>query len=105
MGLAGYYRRFVDGFSKIVTPMTALTQKGQKFIWTEACENSFQELKKRLTTALVLTIPQGITGSAIYCDASKLGLGAILIQHSKVIAYASYQLKAYEKRYPTHELS
>ena len=90
LGLAGYYRRFVEGFSKIATPMTALTRKGQKFMWTEACENSFQELKKRLTTAPVLTIPQGTTGFAIYCDASKLGLGAILIQHSKVIAYASW---------------
>ena len=105
MSLAGYYRRFVDGFSKIVTPMTALTQKGQKFMWTEACENSFQELKKRLNTASVLTIPQGTTGFAIYCDASKLGLGAILIQHSMMIAYASRQLKDYEKRYPTHDWS
>ena len=69
--------------------MTALTQKGQKFMWTEACENSFQELKKRLTTALVLTIPQGTIGFAIYYDVSKLGLGAVLIQHGKVITYAS----------------
>ena len=105
MSLAGYYRRFVDGFSKIVTPMTSLTLKVQKFTGTEACENSFQELKKRLNTASVLTIPQGTTGFAIYCDASKLGLGAILIQHSKMIAYASRQLKDYEKRYPAHDWS
>ena len=85
--------------------MTALSRKGQKLIWTEACENSFQELKRRLTTAPLLTIPQGTTGFAIYCDASKLELGAVLIQHSKVIAYASRQLKDYEKMYPTHDWS
>ena len=90
MGLAEYYRRFVEGFSKIATPMTTLTRKGQKFTSTKACDNSFQELKRRLTTAQVLTIPQGATGFSIYCDASKFGLGAVLIQHSKVIAYASW---------------
>ena len=104
MGLAGYYRRFIEGFSKIATPMTALTRKGQKFMWIEACENSFQELNKRLTTALVLTIPQGITGFAIYSDASKLELRAVLMPYGKVIAYASRQLKDYEKKYPTHDL-
>ena len=67
--------------SNIATLMTTLTQKGQKFTWTEACENIFKELKERLTTALVLIIPQGTTGFAIYYDASKLGLGAVLIQH------------------------
>ena len=84
--------------------MTTLTRKGQKFTSTEACESSFQQLKKRLTTAPVLTIPQGTAGFAIYCDASKLGLGAVLMQHGKVITYASHQLKDYEKRYPTHDL-
>ena len=54
LGLAGYYRRFVEGFSKIALPLTALTRKGQKYIWSEACEKSFQELKKRITTAPVL---------------------------------------------------
>ena len=105
LGLVGYYRRFVEGFSKIATPMTALSRKGQKLIWTEACENSFQELKRRLTTAPVLTIPQGTTSFAIYCDASKLGLGAVFIQHIKVLDYASRQLKDYKKRYPIHNWS
>ena len=68
--LVEYYRKFVEGISKIATPMTTLTRKRQKFTWTEACEKSFQELKRRLTTAPVLTIPQGTTGFAIYCDAS-----------------------------------
>ena len=84
--------------------MTALTRKGQKFMWTEACENSFLELKKRLTTAPVLRIPQGIIGFAIYCDTSKLGPGVVLMQDGKVIAYTSRQLKDYEKRNPTHDL-
>jgi len=57
LGLAGYYRRFIEGFSKIAMPLTQLTKKGQKFEWTENCENSFQELKKRLTTSPVLALP------------------------------------------------
>ena len=104
LGLAGYYRRFVEGFSKIAIPLTLLTRKGHKFTWTEACEKSFQELKTRLTTAPVLTIPHGNNGFAIYCDASKHGLGAVLMQNGKVVAYASRQLKDYETRYPTHDL-
>ena len=104
LGLAGYYRRFVEGFSRLAGPLTALTRKGQKYVWTERCEESFQELKRRLTTAPVLTLPQGTEGFAIYCDASKSGLGAVLMQHGKVVAYASRQLKDYETRYPTHDL-
>ena len=89
LGLVGYYRKFVEGFSKLAMPLTQLTRKGHKFIWSETCEKSFQELKTRLTTAPVLTIPQGEDGFSIYCDASKQGLGAVLMQHGKVIAYAS----------------
>ena len=73
LGLAGYYRRFVEGFSKIALPMTLLTRKGHKFTWSDSCEGSFQELKKRLTMAPVLTIPKGIEGLALYCDTSKQG--------------------------------
>ncbi|XP_062103844.1 uncharacterized mitochondrial protein AtMg00860-like [Humulus lupulus] len=98
--LAGYYRRFVEGFSKIATPMTALTRKNVKFVWNEQCKTSFKELKTRLTTAPVLTIPSGIEGYVIYSDASRQGLGAVLKQHGKVIAYASKQLKSYEKKLP-----
>ena len=104
LGLAGYYRRFVEGFAKLAAPLTALTRKEHKFVWTEKCESSFQKLKTRLTTAPVLTIPQGSEGFAIFCDASKQGLGAVLMQHGKVIAYASRQLKDYETRYPTHDM-
>ncbi|KAL5549869.1 hypothetical protein UlMin_000045 [Ulmus minor] len=104
LGMAGYYRRFVEGFSRIAGPLTMLTRKNVRFTWTEDCEKSFQELKKRLTTAPVLAIPSGNDGFVIYSDASKMGLGAVLMQHGRVIAYASRQLKDYEKNYPTHDL-
>jgi len=104
LGLAGYYRRFVEGFSSISSPLTKLTQKTVKFQWSEACEKSFQELKKRLTTAPVLTLPEGTQGFVVYCDASRVGLGCVLMQNGKVIAYASRQLKVHEKNYPTHDL-
>ena len=89
LGLAGYYRRFIEGFSKIAVPLTQLTRKGVKFEWSGKCESSFQELKKRLVTAPVLTIPDESEGFVIYSDASKQGLGCVLMQHNKVVAYAS----------------
>ncbi|XP_022866215.1 uncharacterized protein LOC111386019, partial [Olea europaea var. sylvestris] len=96
LGLAGYYRRFIEGFSKIASPMTQLTRKGTEFVWSKKCEQSFQELKDKLISAPVLTIPDDSEGFVIYSDASKLGLGYILMQHGEVIAYASRQLKQYE---------
>ena len=104
LGLAGYYRRFVEGFSHLAMPLTRLTQKGAKFEWTGKCEESFQELKKRLVSAPILTIPSGSGGFTIYSDASRKGLGCVLMQHGKVVAYASRQLKPYEQNYPTHDL-
>ncbi|KAH0671258.1 hypothetical protein KY285_025475 [Solanum tuberosum] len=104
LGLAGYYRRFVEGFSSIASPLTKLTQKKVKFQWSDDCEKSFAELKTRLTTALVLTLPEGSDGYVIYCDASRVSLGFVLMQRGKVIAYASRQLKVHEKNYPTHDL-
>ncbi|WMV40873.1 hypothetical protein MTR67_034258 [Solanum verrucosum] len=104
LGLDGYYRRFVEGFSSISSPLTKLTQKTFKFQWSEACEKSFQELKKRLTTTPVLTLPEGTQGFVVYCDASRVGLGCVLMQNGKVISYASRQLKFHEKNYPTHDL-
>ena len=79
LGLAGYYRRFVEGFSSIDSPLTALTQKKVKFEWSEACEKSFQELKDRLTYAPVLTLPEGTEGFVVYCDASRVGLHCVLM--------------------------
>ncbi|WMV42529.1 hypothetical protein MTR67_035914 [Solanum verrucosum] len=104
LGLAGYYRRFVEGFSSIASPLTKLTQKKVKFQWSDDCEKSFAELKIRLTTTPVLTLPEGSDGYVIYCDASRVGLGCVLMQRGKVIAYASRQLKVHEKNYPTHDL-
>ncbi|KAL9258971.1 Retrovirus-related Pol polyprotein from transposon 17.6-like protein, partial [Drosera capensis] len=104
LGLAGYYRRFVEGFSKIAIPLSKLTRKSTKFDWTEKCENAFQELKDRLTSAPILALPSGEEGFCIYSDASKQGLGYVLMQHDKVITYASRQLKPYEINYPTHDL-
>ncbi|XP_073152945.1 uncharacterized protein [Henckelia pumila] len=93
LGLAGYYRRFIQDFSKIALPLTSLTRKGVKFVWSEQCEKSFTELKERLISAPVLAIPEGTGHFVVYTDASKSGLGAVLMQDDKVIAYASRQLK------------
>ena len=104
LGLAGYYRLFLKDFSKIATPLTQLTKKNHKFEWSDACERSFQELKQRLVSAPVLTIPDGSGNYVIYSDASKKGLGCVLMQNGRVISYASRQLKEYERNYPTHDL-
>jgi len=104
MGLAGYYRRFIEGFSKIVAPLTLLTQKDQPFTWTDKCEESFQELNRRLTSASILVIPEVGKPFEVYCDASHLELGCVLMQEKKAVAYASRQLKVHERNYPTHDL-
>ena len=104
LGLAGYYRRFIEGFSKIAMPLTQLTKKGQAFMWTEKCENSFQELKKRLTISPVLALPDPTGHFVIFCDASKMGLGCVLMQDRKVVAYSSRQLRKHDKNYLTHDL-
>ncbi|XP_071676908.1 uncharacterized protein [Lolium perenne] len=104
LGLAGYYRKFVEGFSSIARPLTQLLKKDKKFEWTDKCEASFQELKKRLVTAPVLTMPDITKDFDVYCDASKLGLGSVLMQEGKVIAYLSRQLRPHEMNYPTHDL-
>lgn len=100
----GYQRKFIEGFSKISGPMTQLLRKDVKFMWIEACEKNFQELKQRLTTAPILTEPDSEKDYVVYCDASKLGLGCVLLQDRKVIAYGSRQLKPHEVNYPTHDL-
>ena len=104
ISLAGYYRKFVEGFSKIAAPLTNLTRKDVKYDWVDACQLSFEELKGRLTSALVLALPNGRDGFLVYSDASRKGLGCVLMQNDRVIAYASRQLKKHEKNYPTHDL-
>ncbi|WVZ96146.1 hypothetical protein U9M48_041818 [Paspalum notatum var. saurae] len=103
-GLAGYYRRFVEGFSKTAKPMTTLLEKNAKFKWTLECQEAFEELIKRLTTVPVLTFSDMHKPFSVYCDASRLGLGCVLMQKGKVTAYASRQLRDHEKNYPTHDL-
>jgi len=104
LGLAGYYRRFIENFLKIAKPMTELLKNGVKFEWTQACEEAFQTLKDRLTTTPVLAQPNISKSFDVYCDASRIGLGCVLMQEDRVVAYASRQLKRHEENYPTHDL-
>jgi hypothetical protein len=89
LGLAGYYKRFIEGFSKISKPVTKLLEKGKTFEWTPKHETNFQELKKRLTTTPVLTMPYMEKPFSIYCDASGQDLGCVLMQDNHVVVYAS----------------
>ena len=89
LGLARYYRRFIEGVSKLSKPMTTLLEKIAKFVWSEKCLANFEELKKRLTTTPVLLLPDLSKNFSIYCDASHQGLRCVLIQEGRVVAYAS----------------
>jgi hypothetical protein len=102
--MAGYYRRFIEGFSKIARPMTTLLAKKVEFKWTPACQKSFETLKEKLTTAPVLILPDVHKPFSVYCDALYTGLGCVLMQEGRVVAYSSRQLKIHEKKYPTHDL-
>ncbi|GJY94688.1 putative reverse transcriptase domain-containing protein [Tanacetum coccineum] len=104
LGLAGYYRRFIEGVSKIAKSMTKQTQKKVKFNWSDKQEAAFQLLKEKLCSAPILALPKGDENLIVYCDASHKGLGDVLMQNEKVIAYASCQLKIHEKNYITHDL-
>ena len=104
LGLAGYYRRFIEGFSRIAAPMTRLTRKEVKFEWDDRCQEALQELKRRLTSAPILIVPDRGQGYTVYCDASSAGLGCVLMQSGRVVAYCSRQLKNHEQNYPTHDM-
>ncbi|GJT80650.1 putative reverse transcriptase domain-containing protein [Tanacetum coccineum] len=104
LGLAGYYRRFIEGFSKIAKSMTKLTQKKVKFNWGDKQEAAFQLLKQKLCITPILALPEEAENFIVYCVASHKGLGAVLMQNEKVISYASRQLKIHEKNYPTHDM-
>ncbi|KAI3704673.1 hypothetical protein L1987_74900 [Smallanthus sonchifolius] len=104
LGLAGYYRRFIQNFSRIAIPLTSLTRKSVKYEWGPKQSESFETLKQKLTNAPILSLPDGIEDFVVYCDASHTGLGCVLMQRKKVIAYASRQLKIHEKNYSTHDL-
>jgi hypothetical protein len=104
LGLAGYYRRFILDFSKIVKPITGLLKNGTKIDWSSKCNEAFEQLKVLLTTAPVLAQPDIEKPFDVYCDASGSGLGCVLMQEGRVIAYASRQLRRHEEHYPTHDL-
>ncbi|GKD59785.1 putative reverse transcriptase domain-containing protein [Tanacetum coccineum] len=100
----GYYRRFIENFSKIAKPLTLLTQKNKAYVWGDKQEEAFRILKEKLCNALVLALPDGSNDFVVYCDASNQGFGCVLMQRGKVIAYASRKLKIHEKNYTTHDL-
>ena len=104
LGLASYCRKFVENFSKIAKPMTELFCKGKRYIWSQACQAAFDELKHRLTTAPILTRPDESQPFQVFCDASLNGLGGVLMQGRNIVAYTSRQLKQAERNYPTHDL-
>ncbi|XP_016173826.1 uncharacterized protein LOC107616377 [Arachis ipaensis] len=104
LGLAGYYRRFIEGFSRIALPMTKLTRKEVPFVWTSECEERFQTLKQKLTSAPILILLEPHEPFEVYCDASLKGLGCMLMQHWNVVVYVSRQLRLHEVNYPTHDL-
>ncbi|CAA7023830.1 unnamed protein product [Microthlaspi erraticum] len=104
LGLAGYYRRFVKGFATMAQPMTKLTGKDVPFVWSAECEESFSQLKEMLTTTPVLALPEPGKPYMVYTDASGIGLGCVLMQEGRVIAYASRQWQGSERNRPTHDL-
>ena len=104
LGLAWYYRRFIEDFSRLEALMMRLTQNEVKFDWDNRCEEAFQELKRRLTSAPILIVPDRGQGYTMYCNASRAGLGCVLMQPGRVVAYGSCQLKNHEQNYPTHDM-
>jgi hypothetical protein len=104
LGLAGYYRRFIPNFSKIAKPITDLLKIEEKFVWNAERDEAFRTLKKLLTTSLVLAQPDITKSFDVYCDACGNGLGCVLMQEGRVIAYSSRQLCPHEEHYPTHDL-
>jgi hypothetical protein len=102
--LDGYYKRYILNFSKIMKPITKLLKKGNKYVWSEACDESFKHLKKLLTTTPVLAQPDTTKPFDVYSDASSTGLGSVLMQEGRVISYSSRQLRCHEEHYPTHDL-
>ncbi|GKA04316.1 reverse transcriptase domain-containing protein, partial [Tanacetum coccineum] len=104
LGLAGYCRRFIENFSKIAKSLTILTQKSKTLEWGKEQELTFQTLKDKLCNAPVLALLDGQKDFVVYCDASRIGLGCVLMQRGRVISYASRQLKIHEENYTTHDL-
>ena len=104
LGLAGYYGRLIEDFSRLYAPMTRLIQKEVKFEWNDLCERAFQKLKRRLSSAPIMIVLERGQRYIVYCDASRDGLRCVLMQSRRVVAYGSRQLKNHEKSYPTHDM-
>ena len=104
LGLVGYYRKFIKDFFRLAAPMTRLTRNEVRCEWNDLCERAFQELKKRFTSTPILIVPKMGQRYTMYCDASKDGLGCVLMHSRKVVAYGSQQLKNREQSYPTHDM-
>ena len=104
LGFTGYHMWFVEHFSLITAPLIWLTWKGVKFEWDDKCEQNFQELKNCLIFAPILTLSTTGARYVVFSDASRQGFGYVLMQDSRVIAYASRQLKKHKVNYPTHDL-
>jgi hypothetical protein len=104
MGLAGYYRRFVEGFSKITNPITKLQKRNKEFVWTKKCLEEFQRLKELLTTTPMLKVLDMDTNFFVWTDTSKEGLGGVLMQDGRVISYISRKMSSNEENYVTHDL-
>ena len=104
MGLTGYYRRFIEGFSKIAYPITSLQKKGVKFAWTSRCQESFDQLKELLTRVPVLKVVDPLKNYTVYIDASLQGVGGVLSQDEHVVCYESCKLKEHERNYVVHDL-
>lgn len=104
MGLAGYYQRLIKDVSSIAAPLTVLTLKEIVYTWNEEQEAAFGELKKRLCEVAILFLPKGIDDFLVCSDAYGVGLGCVLTQRDKAVAYASRQLKVHKQNYPTHDL-
>ena len=102
LGLAGYYRRFIQDFSNIAMPLTRLTKKNVTVRWGTDQQMAFETLRWRLCEAPILVLPEELNDLVVYCDTSISGLGVVLVQRGHVIAYASRQLKPHKENYPTH---
>ena len=103
LGLAGYYQKFIENFSRISCPITALQKKENKFLWMSKCEEIFKNIKQLLTTTLILWIADPCGDFIICMDASEEGLKGVLLQNDYAICYESWKLKEHEEKYPTHD--
>jgi hypothetical protein len=104
LGFTGYYRRFILNFSKIAKSITELLKNGNKYVWSDACVEGFQTLKKLLITSPMLAQPDIAKSFDVYCDASSTDLRCVLMQEGRVISYSSRQLRHHEEHYPIHDL-